>query len=540
MSISRRNSKKRSAAQIGDEMIVNRVLVKSVKGSSEDIANTVLANFVPQHHYSINVVMRYVAGSRRVVDAWRSYSTKIRHRKYIRRDRIEIKGEECSLISSSNSIINEFPFLIGYGKNIAIIIDYRLTLGLMNMKRYYRFYKNVNKSLIQSVEDDVERVNNKMQKYGLLGFGPHGLFAFRTDNRERMLREEFEELFRGSITDEKFMEAIIELDRKFSDDVRASLYLHFPSELEASVFGDALSKAFKNLSEKLRIIEIPDEKKSLRDLADEYDVVVALTTDPLTLLPMGRELEDEMESTRRSVDIGLLTSLEDETLIEGRLKNIVNIVKRVFMVYYAGLYLNLTRDYYEKLYEQVRKIGDLCGDRKSIGNRDYQEPCNEKYKKYIESEDYRKACRIPILALAIDGSFRPIMVRGFNDVLPVVKRSKKGDVFEILSPDVTVTVYDTIINDFLKKLPSFIVKHIDIGIKVHTLSNEKFNERDSIIDTYKSKTMYELIKLAKEEVRARIRARDIDCHMRGICYPLRLDDLETSDLEDKIPSQDLE
>jgi len=217
-------------------MDVNRVLVKSVKGSSENIANIVLANFVPQCLFSINVVMRYVAGSRSTVDAWRSYSSKTRHREYIRDDRIVMKNKRRHLISSINSIINRFPSLVGYGKDVAIIIDYRLTLGLSNIRRYRKFYKNINKNLVQSVEDDVEQVDNKMPKYGLLGFGPHGLFAFHTDNREKMLKEEFKRLFQGNITDEGLMKAIKGLDRKLSDDARVSLYVHFPSELEARVF----------------------------------------------------------------------------------------------------------------------------------------------------------------------------------------------------------------------------------------------------------------------------------------------------------------
>jgi len=482
---------------------VNRVLVKSVKGSSEDIANIVLANFVPQHHFSFDVVMRYVAGSRSTVDAWKSYSSKVRHRKYIREYEIEIKDEQCDLISSSNSIINEFPSLIGFGKSIAIIIDYRLTLGLSNLKRYYGFYMNVNRNLVHSVEDDVEQVDNKMPKYGLLGFGPHGLFAIRTDNRERMLREEFEDLFGGSIMNEKFMEAIRELDKKFSEDMHVSLHVHFPSELEASVFEDVLSKAF-DLSKELRIIEIPDKKKSLRDLSNEYDAVVALTTDPLTLLPMGKELKGIVkkgENKGENVDIELLASFRDKTLIERHLKNTV---KRVFMVYYAGLYLNLTRDYYERLYEQVRKIGDLRGNGR-----------------YIENKGYQKACKIPILALAIDESFEPINVRKFDDVLPVVRRSKRRGTletlnFKILSPDVTVTAYDIIIDEFLKKLPSYIMK--DDNVTVPTASGEKFIPA------------YYLIESAKENVRSRIRARNAICRREGIfCTTHRLDGLD--DLE---------
>jgi len=286
-------------------MDVNRVVVKSLKGSSEDTANTVLSNFVPQHHYSINVVMRYVAGNRGTVDAWRSYSTKVRLREYVRYDRIKIESGETKLISSRNSIINTFPRLIGYGKSIAIVIDYRLTLGLSNIRRYYKFYKKVNEDLTQNIEDDVEHVDDEMPKFGLLGFGPNGLFALRTDNREKMLREVFGNIFRDSITDTMLMKAIRDLDQKLSEDLQVLLHVHFPSELEASVFRDALTKAFEDLSKELRIIEISDEAKSLRDLANEYNVVVALTTDPLTLLPMGRVLEKEVGGPKKSMEIEL-------------------------------------------------------------------------------------------------------------------------------------------------------------------------------------------------------------------------------------------
>jgi len=494
-------------------MDVNRVLVKSVKGSSEDTANIVLANFVPQHHYSINVVMRYVAGSRSTVNSWKSYPTKVRHREYIQYDEIEIEGEQRYLISSGNNIINDFPPLIGYGKSIAIVTDYRLALGRLNMGRYYKFFKKVNKYLVQDVEDDVEYVDNKMPKFGLLGFGPHGLFAIRTDNREKMLREEFEKIFRGSITDETVMKVIRYLDQKLSDDLHVLLYVHFPSELEASVFGDTLSKAFEDLSKELRVIKISDEKKSLMDLASEYDVVVALTTDPLILLPMGEKLEDEVRSSKRGVEIELLTSIEDETLIESHLKNIV---KRVFMVYYAGLYLNLTKDYYEELYSQVKKMGNLCDNRTYFEDADYQKVCS---KRYIEKEDYQNACKIPILALAMDKSFESKMVRRFDEILPVVRHSsKEGSVFEILSPDITVTAYDKI-TEFLENLPSLIVKHVDIALKVFTLDNKEFSGID--IDTFKSEVIYRLIKHAKEEVRS----RDIARRIRGIRNIYRLDDL---------------
>jgi len=495
---------------------VNRILVRSIKGSSEDIANIVLANFVPQYHFSFDVVMRYVAGSRSTVDAWKSYSSKVRHRKYIRKYEIEIEGEECDFISSSKSIINEFPSLIGFGKNIAIIIDYRLTLGLSNLKRYYGPYKNVNRDLVHSVENDVEQIDNKMPKYGLLGFGPHGLFAIRTDNRERMLREEFEDLFRGSIMDKKFMEAIRELDKEFSDDWRVSLYVHFPSELEASVFGDELYKAFEDLSRELRIIEISWEKKSLRDLASAYNVVVALTTDPLTLLPMGKELKEIVEKESENVDIELPASFRGKTLIERHLKNTVG---RVFMVYYAGLYLNLTRDYYERLYKQVKKIGDLHSNGRYIGNNDYQ-----------------KACKTPILALAIDESFEQINVRKFDDVLPVVRRSKRrGSLktlyFEILGPDVTVTAYDIII-EFLKKLPLYIWPYDNVcpydNVPVLTAGGEKPIPAYDLIKYAKEVLKEVLIEYAKEVVRSRIRAHRAYCRMVGSCEPYRLDRLDDS------------
>jgi len=183
------------------------------------------------------------------------------------------------------------------------------------------------------------------------------------------------------------------------------------------------------------------------------------------------------------------------------------VVRRVFMVYYAGLYLNLTKDYYEKLYDWIKKIGNLDNKRK-----------------YIEASDYQKVCRIPILALAIDKNFESIMLRKFDDVLPVVKYSTEGkNIFEILSPDVTATSYDRII-DFFNKLPSLIAKHFDISIKMVALDNKDLSEE--ITDIYGHEIMYILLQSAKKERKATDIAYDIELLMSGI-NPYKLYELDS-------------
>ncbi len=443
-------------------MIVSEV----IGGFNEETTNTVLANFVPQYHYSINTVMRYVVGSRSTVSAWRSYSTKI-NKQQISFYTIEIWGNILRMMCPVNVIINEYPDYIGYGKDIAILVDYRLFLGI---RRYHMFYRKVSEELAQDVEDDVELVDKRTPRYGLIGFGPRGLFALQTDHRERVVREEASSigLFREYVIDSKLSRSIREFDSRCGSDIRVSFYIYFPSVFEASVFSNIVFKSIKGLVNELRVVDELDEvigiensRSSIADLLYRHDIIVALTTDPLPLLSPVEKLLSRIE-------------LRD-------------VIERFFIVHYIGLYFNLANHYYEVLYRSVEKLGDLGRGNQYIGVRDYLEGSS----------------RIPLLALATpDKADSTIMLKSFHEVLPIVAMDSDGrrTRFKVLSPDIVVTTYDRVI-EFFKILSTSIIKHVEVNVKITSLNGR--NAENTVINDIGNYIVHELIRLAKENARSK-------------------------------------
>ena len=432
------------------------MIINEFAGSlSEKSVNTALVSFVPQTHHSIIVAMRYIVGSRSTRSAWRSFSsTKIRG-DIVHTSKISMHGrgsETIYMMHSSNTLINAFPPFVGYGKRIAIVIDYRL---LLEPRRYYAFYikatESISKDLVNnanslvSIENHAVQIHGKDPMYGLLGYGPLGLYVskdFEDKVRKQALNSR---LIHEDARELRLVESIEILYQNRENGVDMLLYIYFPSELEHEVFSYVVPKTRDLVDVEEVVLERKDN--AIEKLAREFDVVIIFTTDPLPLLAPLRKYISRWRYHR------VYESEHREELLN-----------RLFIVHYIALYLNLAKHYYDKLYKIVKKLGDAHNE----GRR------------YIEFEEYRRSiARIPLLAINMPGKIdRGIAPRSFDKILPIGMYSKGSRIaFRVLSPDVVVTRYDELVN-FSRRILSSIVTRLDIDMKLITANGNRLDNEE--------------------------------------------------------------
>ncbi len=403
------------------------------------IINSLLAYFVPQTQHTINVVRRFsLAGHVGKPSSWRGQGNQYADSipvyggegdKHAGNSLYRIKIKTASLKNVSNKIMviqqrrrkrrlyvyssknalmlyttisyaglsEYFPYIIGMGDKIALALDYRLVL---NASEFYSFYIDVNNEMFKLADDPDFRYEYykglDIERIGLFGFGPKGLFVEEylelLEKYSRLRR-----LFESDSIDKRIIEHVKKIGGRVAEDIRLELYLYYPSVIENKAFHDNIHRVFSSDNEWFlgTITGSICEKENL-NLLEEFDLVVFITTDPLSVIGRGVLLRDTIEYDEEYLKL---------------------LKTRVFIIHYLTLYYYIGSMYYDILHEATKTGSE------------------EEYKKYSE--------KIPVLAL-IDVNMLPIATL---EERTVEEKQQRKTVFriELLAPDVYVTKKDCIV-----------------------------------------------------------------------------------------------
>ncbi len=434
-------------------------MVNEVTGhyGSIEAMNTVFASFTPQCQYSINVVMRFPALRRSTPGSWRRYAGKVNWRFLYRYD-ASLWGSRIRLVSPRRAVMNRLPRVAGYGSTVALVVDYRL---FFDQRRYYAFYRRVAGRLASTAQGPFEGFEGALQ-YGLLGFGPTGLYQLPVD-------EGFDE--EAISVEEAFSDALVKALKDMLQGCGPGSHIlidvYYPSRLEATLFLDDVMGRVEEGVEGSTVLDGVESiagceaLRRLVDLLDRYDVVVLVVTDPLPPLSLLRAAAVSLP-----LDPGQLA-------------------RRLFVIHYIGLYMNVAA-YYYKLLERL--VGDKA--------------------RYVEA-----ARRIPVLALSPPGA-GPEEPPSFDLVLPVEPQPAPGSMtsFKVATPDVFVTRYREVVSA-LRLLPRRIVKSLNMRLDAVLLSGGKaaLPPAPELLD----------------EVAAVIKRRSVDEAIRAVREPLIAARLDT-------------
>jgi len=421
--------------------------------------NTLFIHFTPQTHHSLSIVMRLAGPRRRVLskEHWRALSTHIETRR-VSKGLAAFAGEQqwFRLLTPIRCIVDEYPDYVCVARRAALVIDYRLLVGV---GRFYHFYRRA-VECARDIAGGFERVEGAEHR-GLLGLAPRGLYPDAESPGVLGCLRERARVLRIGAPGGDVAASLRELDSGLSDDVAVDVVVLFPSSVEEKLFGGIVSsqQGLEAVVSEASHIEAVDSMAPggavdpLAGLLGLYDAVVVLSTDPLALL------NPSMEAVK--------TLLSDPCRCY-----------RVFMVFYAGLYFNLARLYYERLYPLVG---------------------TEKY--------MAEARRIPILALGLTGSYG---VPGFLEALPVsytAGGSRRAEA-RVISPDVTVCSTAKVY-EFLRTLPRRLVKELHVSVSVETASRRGLGGESPVLEGVEEHLKRYVLEKSREYAASRVLASHV-------------------------------